>query len=45
MLQPVDEFLHILVWIEAQTVHASVYLDVYRPVGDALFLGCMDQCV
>ena len=43
MLQAVDEPVHVLAGIEAQSVHASVELDVYGIVGDALLLGCLDE--
>ena len=43
MLQAVDEPVHVLAGIEAQSVHAGVELDVYGIVGDALLLGRLDK--
>ena len=43
MLQLAYQLLHIVLWVEAQTMHTCIQLDVDRESGDSLLLGCLDQ--
>ena len=44
-VESADELVHILLWIEAQTMHTSIELDVYGEARDTLFLGCLHEGV
>ena len=43
MFQTVDQLVHVIHGVKAQTVHARVKFDVDRPAGDTLLTGGLDQ--
>ena len=43
VLQLADEFLHIVLRVEAHAVHAGIQLDMDRETGYSLFLSCLDE--
>ena len=45
MFQPFDEFVHVVLGVKAQAVHACVYLYVYRIARYALLLSGFDESV
>ena len=45
MMQAVDQFVDVVLRVEAQSVHAGIEFDMYRPAGDTLLAGCPDQCI
>ena len=45
MFQSIDELLHVFLRVEAETVHAGVELDMYRPSRDTFFLSGFDEGV
>ena len=45
MLQTMNQRIHILLWVEAQTMHARIQFDVYWPTRNTLFLGSLDKCI
>ena len=43
VLQLADEFLHIVLRVEAHAVHAGIQFDMDRETGYSLFLSCLDE--
>ena len=43
MLQLANQLLHIILWVETETVHTCIQLDVNREAGDTLLLCCLNQ--
>ena len=45
MFQSVNQLIHILLWVKAQSVHTRIELNMNREARDTLLLCCLYECI